>query len=157
VIHYRHWKILRHVCLLEVVTNQYQHSVDVCRAQLLRTVTARCIVDFLQCRPADPKADPKAPHHITSIELFAGYYKPGYIHVEYAVRVCGVSTRRLFGLCRPASHVERAERYRSAAHSEGAIKERGPGMCAAGNNNLINVSYRMIVVSSLPSHVLRWV
>jgi hypothetical protein len=76
VIHYQDWKILRRVCLLEVVTNQYQHEVDVCRAQVLGSVTAQCVADLLQCRLADPKA----PHHITSVKLSAGHYKPGVSH-----------------------------------------------------------------------------
>jgi hypothetical protein len=31
-------------------------------------------------------------------------------------------------------------------HSESAIEERGPGMCAAGKNNLLGVSYMVAIV-----------
>jgi hypothetical protein len=74
---------------------------------------------------------------------------------KHAAEACGGSIRRKYAASRlVVCFVSFAQRVISnlqggivgRRHSEGAIEERGPGMCAAGNNNLIGVLYVVAVV-----------
>jgi hypothetical protein len=66
------------------------------------------------------------------------------IYVEYAVEVCGVSTRQLYCLLRPATRLKRrAASQRRCDRRAWALY--GHSMCAAGNN-VINGLYMVAVV-----------